>query len=92
MNPKTEETFQKLLGGLLEPGVHHLVVRHDSTCPGAHGKPELCNCSPDLEVVAESEALEIVVANNKARRAAAEKKAGGGWTRPSAQKTGAPDA
>lgn len=74
MNPKTEETLQKLLGGLLEPGVHHLVMLHDSTCPGAHGQPEQCNCTPEAEIVTEDKAVEIILANNKLRRAAVEKK------------------
>ena len=36
---------------LHEPGLHHIVVRHDDWCALLRGVGE-CNCDPDVEYVA----------------------------------------
>lgn len=31
-------------------GVALLTVLHDATCPGGRGRPDLCNCKPEVRL------------------------------------------
>jgi hypothetical protein len=55
MTPKyIERVLQKLNSGEpLEPGVHHVQVRHDDRCGIFDGEP--CDCESDVELEAQRE-------------------------------------
>ena len=60
--------IQDLLGGA--PGLHFMLVEHESDCPGAHNNGEGCTCSPTMRMASKSEFIGATAASRKARRAA----------------------
>lgn len=50
--PITEQLLKQLRDN---PGLHVLLIGHIDSCPGAHGRPDQCNCTPHTELVSGAE-------------------------------------
>lgn len=57
------------------PSVIFLEVRHDLDCPGAHGGPASCCCSPDYEQHQDAARFARSMQKNRAQRREAERAA-----------------
>lgn len=57
MHRVLEATQKALEAGLIQHGdVHHILVKHDDTCPAIHVGGEMrCTCEPDIEIISQRE-------------------------------------
>ncbi len=44
-----------------EPGLYHVGVCHDDTCPALRSTPGICRCDADVAILTEEQAIEIAV-------------------------------
>ena len=61
--------LNNLLSG--QPGMHFMLVEHESDCPGAHNNGEGCTCTPTMRMATQSEFTKAVTTSRKNRRAEA---------------------
>lgn len=47
-----------------------ILVHHDADCPGAHGDPFNCNCTPEIRMVGIDELASTMVQDSKRLKAA----------------------
>lgn len=72
MNAQHHQDLLKLAELCQTPGVHHIRVTHDNSCPAILSQSlDSCNCNPVTTLSNEQEFIVAMVQNREQRRAAA---------------------